>query len=211
MIVSIGKTEITLTNHDFVTGIATDGSDYLLVKTNYDGVLKNAGTLIGNEVNGCSDSLPVTVRRGEEILQLTVRPGRDEETGKKMLGIRYAISDAEEEKISGPFVLIRESAEYMVETGGQIIRGLGEMFSSWNNLTSMGSGPVGAVEQIAKQTEESGLIAYIDLLIIISVNLGLLNLFPFPGLDGSRIVFLLIEGIRKKPVPAKAEAYIHLA
>ena len=46
---------------------------------------------------------------------------------------------------------------------------------------------------------------------LISVNLGLFNLIPIPGLDGSRIVFLLIEAIRRKPVNQKTEAYVHLS
>jgi len=46
--------------------------------------------------------------------------------------------------------------------------------------------------------------------VMISVNLGLFNLIPIPGLDGSRIVFLIIEGIRRKPVPQKVEAYVHM-
>ena len=43
-----------------------------------------------------------------------------------------------------------------------------------------------------------------------SNTLGLFNLLPIPGLDGSRILFLIVEGIRRKPVPQKIEAYIHL-
>ena len=46
---------------------------------------------------------------------------------------------------------------------------------------------------------------------LISVNLGLFNLLPIPGLDGSRLIFLAIEGIFRKPVPRKIEAYIHMA
>lgn len=210
LIVKMGEKDILLSSDDFVTMIAVDDSDYVLVKTNYEAVLQEASVLIGKEVSESTDYLPLTVKRGEETISLTVQPRTDAEAGKKMLGIQYNISDAEPEAVAGAFSLLGESAVYMYETGKQIISGLGQMFSSWNNLTTMGSGPVGAVEQIAKQTEQSGWIAYVDLLIIISVNLGLLNLLPFPGLDGSRVVFLLIEGIRKKPVPAQAEAYVHL-
>lgn len=45
----------------------------------------------------------------------------------------------------------------------------------------------------------------------ISINLGVMNLLPLPALDGGRLVFLIIEGIRRKPVPAKYEGYIHAA
>ena len=54
-------------------------------------------------------------------------------------------------------------------------------------------------------------VYYLELMVFISVNLGLFNLLPIPGLDGNRLVFLAIEGICRKPVPRKIEAYIHMA
>jgi regulator of sigma E protease len=44
---------------------------------------------------------------------------------------------------------------------------------------------------------------------VLSLNLGLFNLLPIPALDGSRIVFLLIEMIRRKPIPPEKEGFIH--
>ena len=46
---------------------------------------------------------------------------------------------------------------------------------------------------------------------IITVNLGIVNLLPLPALDGGRLVFLLIELIFRKPVPAKYEGWVHAA
>ena len=46
---------------------------------------------------------------------------------------------------------------------------------------------------------------------LITINLGIFNLLPIPGLDGGRLLFLIIEGIARRPVPKKYEAYIHLA
>jgi regulator of sigma E protease len=45
---------------------------------------------------------------------------------------------------------------------------------------------------------------------ILSINLGLINLFPIPALDGSRLVFLGLEGLRGRPVDPKKENFIHL-
>jgi regulator of sigma E protease len=45
--------------------------------------------------------------------------------------------------------------------------------------------------------------------VVISLNLGIMNLIPFPGLDGSRLVFLTVEAIRRKPVPADKEGMVH--
>ena len=48
------------------------------------------------------------------------------------------------------------------------------------------------------------------LMVVISINLGLVNLLPIPALDGSRIVFLVIEAIRRKPVSQKVESIVHM-
>jgi regulator of sigma E protease len=57
----------------------------------------------------------------------------------------------------------------------------------------------------------AGVSVFAQLLILISINLGLMNLLPIPGLDGSRLVFGLVEIVRRKPVPAEKEAMVHMA
>lgn len=46
-------------------------------------------------------------------------------------------------------------------------------------------------------------------MMLITVNLGIVNMLPIPALDGGRLIFLIIEGIRRKPVPAKYEGIVH--
>ncbi len=48
-------------------------------------------------------------------------------------------------------------------------------------------------------------------MVIITVNLGIFNLLPLPALDGGRLVFLIIEGIRRKPINPKYEGWVHAA
>ena len=64
---------------------------------------------------------------------------------------------------------------------------------------------------VAEQTQQGGLEIYLYLTVIISINLGLMNLLPIPGLDGSRLIFMAIEAVRRKPVSQKVESMIHLA
>jgi len=56
---------------------------------------------------------------------------------------------------------------------------------------------------------QSGFEWTLQIAIFISVNLGIVNLLPFPGLDGSKLVFLLIEAIRRKPIPLEKEGMVH--
>ena len=95
-------------------------------------------------------------------------------------------------------------------TGTLVLDALKGLVTTGEGLDQTG-GPVRIIETIATNTREYGFAAYIEMLIAISVNLGLMNLLPIPGLDGGRLVFLVIEGIFRKPVPRNLEAYIHLA
>ncbi|MBQ8915472.1 MAG: site-2 protease family protein [Clostridia bacterium] len=72
------------------------------------------------------------------------------------------------------------------------------------------SGPVGVTEALT-DAADAGAYSFTNLAVVISINLGIMNLMPFPALDGGRIVFLLIEAIRRKPLNRNVEAYINLA
>ena len=50
----------------------------------------------------------------------------------------------------------------------------------------------------------------ISLTALIAVNLGVFNLLPFPALDGGRVFFLLVELIRRKPIPPEREGIVHM-
>ncbi len=79
------------------------------------------------------------------------------------------------------------------------------------------SGPVGIVSAISTATSQGLQTSFLDgfndllfVMMIISVNLGIVNLLPIPALDGGRLVFLFVEAIIRKPIPAKYEGKIHL-
>ncbi len=72
------------------------------------------------------------------------------------------------------------------------------------------SGPVG-VTQALGEAAKSGADTFLFLTAFISNNLGVVNLFPLPALDGGRLIFLLLEAVRRKPLPRKVEGYIHMA
>lgn len=71
------------------------------------------------------------------------------------------------------------------------------------------SGPVGMTQAVG-EAASGGFLNLLFLFVIISMNLGVFNLLPVPALDGSRLVFLIIEGIRRKPLKKEVEAYIHM-
>ncbi len=96
------------------------------------------------------------------------------------------------------------------------IKSIGHLISGKASMKEV-SGPVGIVNvvgDIVSESEDYGihatLLSLAQFSILLSANLGVMNLLPLPALDGGRIVFLIIEAIRKKPVPKEKEAVVHL-
>lgn len=95
----------------------------------------------------------------------------------------------------------------------------------WSSLTDLitgkygindMSGPVGIVNEIGNAAKEGETVSdriqsVISLTTFITINLGVFNLLPIPALDGGRLLFLIIEAIRRKPIPEKYEAAVHAA
>jgi len=67
------------------------------------------------------------------------------------------------------------------------------------------------IAQLTGEVAKSGLSSLLDFTALISISLGIFNLFPFPGLDGGRLVFVVLEWVRRgKRISPKKEGYIHL-
>ena len=177
-------------------GMTEDGTDYRFRQ-------------LINERGRDNEPLNVVVERGGEDVSLTVVPQADS-TGRLMIGIVIAPVILEQKVIRPDFLQAAGlSGELCVREGGVIIQSLGMMVRGDVGLSDM-SGPVGVIRIVAEETQQNGAEAYILLLIFISVNLGLVNLMPIPGLDGAQIILLLIEAVRRKPLSRKTEAYIKL-
>lgn len=80
------------------------------------------------------------------------------------------------------------------------------------------AGPVGTAQAISQAAGEGlrqgfgqALSNLLFMMIMITVNLGIVNLLPLPALDGGRLLFLVWEGVTRRPVPAKYEGYVHAA
>jgi regulator of sigma E protease len=97
-------------------------------------------------------------------------------------------------------------------------KSLGMMFTGQVTRDDV-SGPIGIAQFVGEsydQAEEnygtsSAILTMLEIIILLSVNLGILNLLPFPALDGGRLLFMLIEVVRGKPVPPEKEGMVHFA
>ena len=88
-----------------------------------------------------------------------------------------------------------------------MFEGIAKLFTGNVSIDQM-TGPVGISNAVAKT---SGIVDFVYILSVISLSLGVTNLLPFPPLDGGKIVLLIIEGIRKKPLSQKFEMVVQSA
>jgi regulator of sigma E protease len=105
------------------------------------------------------------------------------------------------------FQTIGSSFGYSVKIGGTVLRSLGELLTGKIGLDSMG-GPVTTI-QVTSQVAANGWGSFLNIASFIGVNLVVFNLLPIPALDGCKVIFCIIEWIRKKPVNRKVETIIH--
>lgn len=90
----------------------------------------------------------------------------------------------------------------------KILAMLGGLITGKMSLKDAG-GPITVIKTISEGTQSAGLQYLIYIVCILSANLAVMNLLPIPALDGSRMVFTVIEWIRKKPINRKTEGIIH--
>lgn len=158
------------------------------------------------------EDVEITYRRDGKKYTTTLVPKYDEETGRYLYGF---VGSAERTKGSVGGVLVNSFYEvrYWIYTTVQSLRLLVTGGVSVNEL----SGPVGIVANIGDTYETSVttsgyFYAFLNMLnwtILLSANLGVMNLLPLPALDGGRLVFLIVEAIRRKRIPAEKEGLVH--
>ncbi len=158
------------------------------------------------------DTVAVTVLRdGERIkvpmvlaIDADIKNLSDTNTLLHSMGI-YGLYTVTEKQ--GAMESVGHSFAYSVKIGGTVLRSLGELLTGKLGLNAMG-GPVTTIK-VTSQAASSGLLSFLNIAAFIGVNLAVFNLLPIPALDGCKVIFCIIEWIRKKPVNRKVEAMIH--
>lgn len=151
----------------------------------------------------------ITVKRGGEKLLL-----EDVEfmtnTGENGNSIYFDFLVYRQEKNFG--TVITESFRESCSTARLIIMTLVDMLRGKYGLNDF-SGPVGTISAIGEvaASPDYSLSDFLNVVSLITINVGIFNLIPIPALDGCRILFLLIEAIRRKPVKPQVEGMVHFA
>lgn len=155
--------------------------------------------------------LEVVYERDGSRYSTTLTPKYDEEYGRYMLGI----SNGDYREVSG-FESLKYAWYEMRFSVKSTYKSLGMLFSGRVSREDV-AGPVGIAVNVVGATYEAAkdygwqnvLVNMLNITLALSVNLGILNLLPIPALDGGRLVFLLIEVVRGRPVPPEKEGIVH--
>lgn len=194
------------------------------------GAAQEAGVLAGDEivsVNGektylfrdvqlmlalnQGEPMDVVVRRDGQLVEMTVTPRLNEETGTYQLGVYGGVY--EQSKGIGVFKDAWYEMRYCFRA---TYKSLGLLLTGNFNKEDV-AGPVGIAVNVVGKTYETAkeygvstvVLSMMNIVLLLSINLGVLNLLPIPALDGGRLVFLLIELVRGKPVPPDKEGIVH--
>jgi regulator of sigma E protease len=147
------------------------------------------------------NALAFEIQRGTQKQAYSISPEYLENEKRYIVGI--------EQKI--PEVFVRYGFGEGLKAGfgdayywaGLTVRIIGKLFSGQVSPKAM-SGPLG-IAALAGQAWRAGISRFIVLIVIISVNLGILNLIPIPPLDGSHILIVIIEGVTRRTVPKQVK------
>jgi len=172
-------------------------------------------SIAGHEIRTFEDIQGIIVARPTETLEMTVlRDGNPkslsvvtdqrEVNGRKvgLLGIRGGRMDYQP---VGPLAAIWGGVQQTWTITVDTITGVGQMISGRRGTEELG-GPL-RIAQLSGQVAELGVASLVSFIAVLSVNLGLINLFPIPVLDGGHLLFYLAEAIRGRPLPPRAQEY----
>lgn len=148
-----------------------------------------------------------TVRRNGEMVELKDVPFtmKENEDGTKSIYLDFQVYGVE--KTFGG--VIKQAIGWTVSIIRTVWVSLVELVTGQYAISDL-SGPVGVASAVG-QASSAGLDSLFLLVAFITLNLGVFNLLPFPALDGGRIVLLIIEAIRRKPLHPKYEGFINFA
>ena len=145
----------------------------------------------------------LVVRNGEKILVEDVEFPSIADSGA-VFGDYDFIPYAEQRTVPN---LLKHAFFRSVSNVKMVYDSLGGMITGRFGMDAV-SGPVGVAEVVG-DAAKNGLQSLLFIVTLLSVNLGVFNLIPFPALDGGRFLFLIIEGIRKKPMNPNVESAIN--
>ena len=201
---------------DVIEGYAAEaaglqGGDEIVKVGGYSIHFYNEISLFANFHEG--ETIEVVYQRDGQSYTTSLTPKYDEESGRYLYGFIKTDGYTRVGPLKGLWLGVCE-VRYWIYTTIQSLKG---MVTGLYGVSDM-SGPVGIVREVGSTYDESVAdsgywYAFLNMLkwgTLLAANLGVMNLLPIPALDGGRLVFLIIEAIRRKKIDPDKEGMVHL-
>ena len=104
---------------------------------------------------------------------------------------------------------LKSGVRYMVSYTGALLDALKDLVFHGDGHGGLCAARWALFQSASHEMSTGGAYSVVNLIFILSLNIGIMNLLPLPALDGGRLVFLIIEAIRRKPVPPEKEGLMH--
>ena len=173
--------------------------DRLLIVDSLTGASLTTTAVIDDISKSVKEQIEVTFERAGKTLNLKITPELNSVEKRKVIGIY--MENVGVVKLN-PILALWEGGKLTIDTFKQVAVGLGKF--AWQAVRgqanfSQVSGPVGIVGLVG-DAAHFGLAYFLGFVAFISLNLAVINLIPFPALDGGRVLFVIIEAIIRRPI-----------
>lgn len=148
--------------------------------------------------------IEMEVERNGKTKTINLTPKKEKQDGQTVYKYGFTITDEVE---TGFFASLKYAFTKTFSLLHQMILIIAYLVTGNLNLTAL-SGPVG-IYSIVGTAASSGILSILSLTALLSVNVGFINLLPLPAFDGGRLLFIIIEKIKGKPVDPRLENTIH--
>ena len=171
--------------------------------------LNNTPIILRQQVNEIVTSnqdkkLPLTLLRGQDTVNLSITPGNDGTIGVYTM---QSYSGAVELKTHGFFESFYLGWQEITRMTGLTFRMIGKVISGNIEFGKAFGGPI-KIAQFAAKSADSGILSFLYFLALLSLSLAIINIMPFPVLDGGHLVIIFIESIFKREIPVKVKVAI---
>lgn len=153
--------------------------------------------------SSAGEEINIVIDRDGLVHNFTIIPELNNDTEQTIIGV---LNKIEYDK-QGILTSIKIGFQQTYELTVLLLAGLWTMISGGASVQDL-AGPVG-ITRLVGEAAQIGTVYLLNFAAFLSINLGILNLLPIPALDGSKIVFAVIEGIRRKPIEPEREGFIH--
>jgi len=148
-------------------------------------------------------AVALKVMRGGQPVDLQVTPRMAPSRGTYIIGVLFG-----QVRARGPFLdAVKEAVVMPVALSAMLLKNIWDLIT--RKIEGGLTGPLGIAKEMAGAAKQ-GLLKFLEILILISVALGVFNLLPLPGLDGGRIFFVGINSLRRRDMNPAIETKIHM-